>query len=194
MDVLFLAEQQAGFIIPINMKTMMLKIKGLAFIVCLFSITASAQYETTIKIQAMEMAKAILAKDVEKAVQYLPPKLVEASGGKAKVLVVRDSLNKFMQQFGVEIKKITIGNPAKVISYKDQLQTTLPQITQVKFMQGIVVIESTLIAISEDKGKHWYFVDTNIYRSSKLKEALPNLSPELVIPPMKKPEMIPDSQ
>ena len=170
------------------------KTSWLALIICLVSITASAQYETTIKIQAMEMAKAILAKDVEKAVQYLPPKLVEASGGKAKVLVVRDSLNKFMQQFGAEIKKITIGNPGKVVLYKDQLQTTLPQITQIRFMQGTVVIESTLIAISEDKGKHWYFIDNNIYRSGKLKDALPGLSPELVIPPMKKPEMIPDSQ
>ena len=170
------------------------KTSWLVLVICLLSITASAQYETTIKIQAMDMAKAILAKDVEKAVQYLPPKLVEASGGKAKVLTVRDSLNKFMQQFGAEIKKITIGNPAKVVAYKDQLQTTIPQITQIRFMQGTVVIESTLIAISEDKGKHWYFVDTNIYRSNKLKEALPSLSPELVIPPMKKPEMIPDSQ
>ncbi len=149
--------------------------------------------ETTIKIQAMEMAKAILAKDVEKTVQYLPPKLVEASGGKAKVLVVRDSLNKFMQQFGVDVKKIIIGNPAKIINYKEVLQTTLPQTTHIKFMQGTMVIESTLVAISEDKGKHWYFIDTAIYRSGKLKEALPNLSPELVIPPMKKPEMVPDN-
>jgi len=145
--------------------------------------------ETTIKTQAMEMAKAILAKDVEKAVQYMPPKLVEASGGKAKVLTVRDSMNKYMSMFGAEIKKVTIGNPGKIITYKDQLQTTLPQTTQVKFMESTVILESTLVAISEDKGLHWYFVDTNIYRSNKLKEALPNLSPELVIPPMKKPEI-----
>ena len=175
-----------------SIKRMTILVTGLLF--ACYLAPAQQGLETTIKIQAMEMAKAILAKDVEKAAQYLPPKLVEASGGKAKVLVVRDSLNKFMQQFGVEIKKVTIGNPGKILTYKDQLQTTVPQITQVRFMQGTVVIESTLIALSEDKGKHWYFVDTNIYRSSKLKDALPNLSPELVIPPMKKPEMIPDSQ
>ena len=162
----------------------------LAVVMCLLYVTTSAQYETIIKTQAMEMARALLAKDVEKVVQYLPPKLVEASGGKAKVLSVRDSLNKFMLQFGAEIQKVTIGNPTKIISYKDQLQSTVPQITRIKFMEGAVVIESTLLAISEDKGQHWYFVDTNIYRSGKLKEALPNLSPELVIPPMKKPEII----
>ncbi|HSC36789.1 MAG TPA: hypothetical protein VLD19_02920 [Chitinophagaceae bacterium] len=162
----------------------------LAALLLIIQFTASAQYETIIKTQAMEMAKALLAKDVEKVVQYMPPKLVEASGGKAKVLSVRDSLNKFMLQFGAEIQRVTIGNPTKIISYKDQLQSTLPQTTRIKFMESAVVIESTLIAISEDKGQHWYFVDTNIYRSGKLKEALPNLSPELVIPPMKKPEII----
>jgi len=160
------------------------------FFITHYIAAAQQGLETTIKTQAMEMAKAILAKDVEKAVQYMPPKLVEASGGKAKVLMVRDSMNKYMSMFGAEIKKVTIGNPGKIISYKDQLQTTLPQTTQVKFMESTVILESTLVAISEDKGLHWYFVDTNIYRSSKLKEALPNLSPELVIPPMKKPEII----
>lgn len=170
-------------------------IKKIATLIILFlavSYIAPAQQglETTIKTQAMEMAKAILAKDVEKAVQYMPPKLVEASGGKAKVLMVRDSMNKYMSMFGAEIKKVTIGNPGRIISYKDQLQTTLPQTTQVKFMESTVILDGTLVAISEDKGQHWYFVDTNIYRSNKLKEALPNLSPELVIPPMKKPEII----
>jgi hypothetical protein len=162
------------------------------FIILLISFAAPAQnMATTIKIQAMEMARAILAKDLNKVVEYLPPKLVAMSGGKARVLTVRDSLNKFMQEFGAEIKKVTIGDPGNIINYKGTLQCTLPQTTRVTFMENTVVLESTLIAISEDQGKHWYFVDTTIYRSNKLKEALPNLSPELVIPPMKKPEIIP---
>ena len=164
----------------------------IVFLAACYIAPAQQGLETTIKIQAMDMAKALLAKDVEKVVQYLPPKLVEASGGKAKVLTVRDSLNKFMQQFGAEVKKVTIGNPGKIITYKNQLQSTLPQITQVTFMQSNITMESTLIAISEDKGAHWYFVDTNIYRSKKLREALPDLSPDLVIPPMKQPQITPN--
>ncbi len=155
------------------------------------TIAPAQDYTTVIKTQALEMARAILSKDVNKVVEYLPPKLVEASGGKARVLTVRDSLNKFMQQFGAEVKKLLIGNPGKVISYKNELQCTLPQTTEVTFMENTVTIESTLIAISEDKGKHWYFVDTNIYRNNKLKEVLPNLSPDLVIPPMKQPQIKP---
>ncbi len=97
-----------------------------------------------------------------------------------------------MKQFGVEIKKVTIGNPGKIIAYKNQLQATVPQITEAKFMAGKAILESTLIAISEDKGLHWYFVDTSIYRGDRLKLSLPDLSPDLVIPPMKPPKIVAD--
>lgn len=147
-------------------------------------------YSSIIKAQGMEMAKAVLAKDVDKLVKYIHPKMVEAAGGKEKMMMARDTANKYMQQFGAEIKKVTIGNPAPVVSYKNELQTTLPQTTEVKFMASTVILESTLIAISQDKGEHWYFIDTSIYHMDKVKKSLPDLSPALVIPPMKQPKII----
>jgi hypothetical protein len=142
---------------------------------------------TTIKIQAMEMARAILEKDPNNLIPYLPPKLVEEAGGKEKLIAARDSLNKYMKQFGGEIRRVTIGNPGPIVKYKKQLQSTVPQTTQLKFMAALITLESTLVAISEDNGAHWYFVDNAIYGEQKIKSALPDLSPELVIPPMKKP-------
>lgn len=150
--------------------------------------------ETVIKIQAMDMARAVLAKDVDKLVQYMPPKLVEQAGGKQKMMQARDTANKYMGQFGATIKKITIGNPGKIILYKNELQATVPQTTEMKFMAATIVMESTLIALSDDKGKHWYFVDTSIYHEDKVKSSLPGLSPELVVPPMRPPKIIPDEE
>src|SRR5713226_6734455 len=144
MAFLFLVKQQEGFIMN-NIKT--IGRSSLLAVILLAYIAAPAQdFSTVIKIQAMEMARALLAKDVNKVVEYLPPKLVESSGGKARVLTVRDSMNKFMQEFGAEIKRVTIGNPGKVINYKDELQCTLPQTTELSFMQNKVILESTLIA------------------------------------------------
>lgn len=176
------------------MKTKMLFL--LSVILLSFSINRmqGQNLSTTIKIQAMEMARAVLDKDLDKLVAYLPPKLVADAGGKEKMMVARDTLNKYMKQFGAEIKKVTIGNPGKIISFKNQLQSMLPQVTALKFMASIITIESSLIAISEDKGLHWYFVDTSIYREEKLKISLPNLSPELVIPPMKPPKIVANEQ
>jgi len=59
-------------------------------------------------------------------------------------------------------------------------------------MSSTVILQSTLIAISEDGGRRWYFVDTNIYRENKLRSSLPDLSPELVIPSMTMPKIIPN--
>ncbi len=158
------------------------------------STVISQNLETTIKIQAMDMAKAVLAKDLDKLSAYLPPKLIEEAGGKEKMMIARDTMNKYMKQFGAEIKRVTIGNPGKIINYKNQLQALVPQTTELKFMASTITLESTLIAISEDKGQHWYFVDTSIYREDKLKLSLPNLSPEIIIPPMKPPKIVANEQ
>jgi len=154
----------------------------------------SQNLSTVIKIQAIDMARAVLSKDVNKLVTYMPPKLLADAGGKDKLFIARDTLNKFMKQFGAEVKKVTIGDPGKIISYNKQLQATVPQTTEVKFMASKVILESTLIAISEDNGLHWYFVDTTIYHGDKLKSSLPDLSPELVIPPLKQPKILADEQ
>jgi len=165
-------------------------------IICLFlsvfvlKIATAQNYPSAIKMQAMEMAKAVLAKDVDKLIKYMHPKVVESVGGKEKILQARDTANKYMQQFGAEIKKVTIGNPGAIVNYKNSWQTTLPQTTEVKVMAGSVILESTLIAISEDKGANWYFIDTAVYRVDKVKSYLPNISPELVIPPIKPPKIV----
>jgi hypothetical protein len=169
-------------------KYIFLLLANLVVFVCAYS----QPPETIIKIQAMDMARAVLAKDVDKIVYYMPPKLVADAGGKEKMMIARDTVNKYMKQFGAEIKKVTIGNPGKIISYKKQLQTTVPQTTEASFMSSTVILQSTLIAISEDGGRRWYFVDTNIYRENKLRSSLPDLSPELVIPPMSMPKIIPN--
>ena len=56
----------------------------------------SQPLSTVVKIQAIDMARAVLAKDVNKLAAYLPPKLVAEAGGKERLLVMRDTLNKFM--------------------------------------------------------------------------------------------------
>jgi len=161
----------------------------------LIQATVQAQpLETVIKTQAMDMARGVLAKDVDKIVSYMPPKLVADAGGKEKMMMARDTLNKYMKQFGAEIKKVTIGNPGKIISYKKHLQTTVPQTTEATFMASKVIFQTTLIALSDDGGKHWYFVDNSIYRGDKLKSSLPDLSPELVIPPMQMPKITPKEE
>src|SRR4051812_48488379 len=144
-----------------------------------------------IKGQAMDMARALLKKDYDAFSRYIHPNLIEAAGGKKQLEERMDTANTFAAQFGAEIKKIIIGNPAKVISYHNQLQTTLPQFTQLTSSFGDAELETTLIAISTDNGKNWKFVDTSVFKLKDVKRYLPDLSPDLGIPAPKPPKFIP---
>ncbi|GAI43696.1 unnamed protein product, partial [marine sediment metagenome] len=101
-----------------------------------------------------------------------------------------DSVEKYKKQFGIKVKSIVVGNPTKVVTHKKIMQCTLPQTMTVEVMMGTVETETTLIGLSQD-GKKWYFVDALLYKQKDSKDKLPELSPDLVIPPMKQPVMKP---
>lgn len=168
---------------------------SLVFLAACIFFTAHAQNENSaIKAQAMEMANALIKKDYTAFSKYVHPKLVAMAGGTKKLIQRLDTANAAAKQFGAEIKRVNIGNPAKIISYKKELQTTLPQTTEMTTAMGNIILESTLIAMSDDKGKNWRFLDTSIYSVKDIKKAVPELSPDLVIPPAKPPRLVPNKQ
>ena len=159
---------------------------------CLLSLTGYDQnLQTVIKTQAMDMAKCLIKNDFAGFIKYMPPGIISMAGGREKLKDNMDSVAGMQGQFNIKFKKILIGDPGEIISYKDQLQCVVPQSTDMETPMGEISITSSLIAISADKGKSWYFVDTNMYRGDKVKAALPGLSPNLVIPPQQQPRITP---
>ena len=170
----------------------MVKFFLLIFSLGIFSFHALSQNQNSvIKIQAMEMVKALLKKDFAAFTRYMHPKVVELAGGSNKLIERMDTMNAVAMQYGAEIKKVLIGNPGNIVRYKKEMQVTIPQITEMKTGFGNLVLESTLIAISVNNGRNWYFIDTSVYNAEAVKKALPNLSPDLVIPPSKPPKFTP---
>lgn len=169
---------------------------GLIFlIVFAWSSACVAQSQaTTIRVQAMDMAKALLRKDYNTFAGFMHPKVITMAGGKQNLIVRMDTMNAVAAQLGASIKKVLIGNPGNIITYKHELQTTLPQFTELESAFGNITLESTLIAISADNGKKWYFIDTSVYNIKEVKKAMPDLSPELVIPPSRPPKITPAKQ
>lgn len=159
------------------------------------SVTMTAQpMSSVIKAQAVDMGRAMVSQDVETFSKYMHPALVQKAGGPAKMREMADTMTRVFKQLGASVNRILFGNPADIVKHKKTLQTTLPQTTYLVTSFADVELESTLVAISMDGGKHWYFIDTNIYRESELRKDLPELSPALVIPPASKPRLIPKEQ
>jgi len=146
---------------------------------------------TTIKVQAMDMASALMKNDFNSFIKYMHPNIIAYAGGKEKMKKDMDSAYEAMKLFGVSFKRYWIGPPGPIVNYKDQLQAVLPESTIIKTLLGDVTAETSVIVISPDQGKNWWFIDTNVYRADKLKDILPDISPQLIIPPSKKPRFVP---
>jgi hypothetical protein len=158
-----------------------------------FSLLADGQnLSTTIKVQAMDMATALMKNDFTTFSKYMHPNIVSYAGGKEKMKSKMDSAYAAMKLFGVSFKRYWIGDPGEIVSYNNQLQAVLPESTVIKTPLGELTAETSMIVISMDKGKNWYFIDTNVYKADKLKTILPGISLKLIIPPQKKPKLVPN--
>jgi hypothetical protein len=62
------------------------------------------------------------------------------------------------------------------------IQSVIPQTLTLTSFVGDVELSTSLIAISEDEGKNWRFIDTNLFSLKEIKSAMPEISSTLVIP------------
>jgi hypothetical protein len=147
---------------------------------------------TLIKVQAMDMGSAFMKNDFATFSKYMHPNIISFAGGKERMKNKMDSAAVAMKNFGITFKRYWIGTPSEIITYKNQLQSVLPISTTIKTPLGEVIAETSMIVLSMDNGKNWYFIDTNVYKIDKLKNVLPDISPKLVIPPQKQPKFIPE--
>jgi len=170
----------------------MKKIIGILLLLSCSALLYAQNQSAVIKTQAMDMARALLKKDYVTFTRYMHPAILKKAGGQEKLIEKMDTINARSKEFGAEIKKVVIGNPGPLISYKKELQCVLPQTTEMQTVFGKLELETTLIAISNDGGKNWTFIDTSIYNIKDVKTSLPDLSPDLVIPPGKQPKFTPN--
>jgi hypothetical protein len=171
-----------------------MKIRLVLFFVLIVAAAWMQPVNTVVKSQALDMGKALVNGDSKTFSKYMLPEMLEAGGGTEKVGNMMDSMFTLFKSFGGSVKKITYGNPGKIIKFNKELQTTLPQQTEVTSPIADVVLTSTLVAISRDNGKNWYFYDTSMGKADQLKNKLPTLSPDIVIPPPVMPKIIAKEQ
>lgn len=139
--------------------------------------------QNTIRSDAQKMGKALVEKDYDTYVNYTYPKLMKDMGGREKM---KETISKQMEDLekqGIKILSVTYDEPSVIIKEKKELQATLPQHMQFESSNGKVTAQTTIIAVSQDDGMHWYFVDPGERDLETVRITLPNLSKKLVLPP-----------
>jgi len=74
----------------------------------------------------------LMKNDFTTFIKYMHPNVIAYAGGKEQMKTKMDSVYSAMKLFGVAFKRYSIGSPGEIVSYKDQLQAVLPEITTIK--------------------------------------------------------------
>ncbi len=140
--------------------------------------------------QAQEVNDAFRRRDFSRMIDLTYPKVIEAAGGRDKMVAALTKGIKEMEDEGVVVLSSTAGNPTQIVHVAGAVYAVLPTTLKVKAQDGIFQTESSLIGISANKGASWTFIDAGGKDPSQLKSLLPDAADKLTLPAEKEPVKI----
>ncbi|MGN6163144.1 MAG: hypothetical protein ACTHOF_01255 [Flavisolibacter sp.] len=178
-----------------------MRLKSL-YITCLV-LLASNCYSQSKSIDTVAVRKLLMASadsmgelfvrgEIKEYVHYVHPIIVKAMGGEDKMVRYLDSMIKSLKAQGFEFKDVRIGMESALFSANKELQACVSQIQELKVPKGRLIVTSYLIAISDDAGRNWHFIDTGNYSLTTLRKLLPSLNRQMVVPDRQQPIFYPE--
>lgn len=141
-----------------------------------------------LKLQAEQLNEAVLTGDYAKAAELTYPKLIELLGGRASFMSAMEKGMKQMESESFRIVSITVGEPRDFVEVEQQIYAIVPTTMRMKVPEGILVGEAFMIAVSNDGGNNWTFVDSaGGSDKGKLKTLFQSAAERLRIPETKRP-------
>jgi hypothetical protein len=150
---------------------------------------ASGNYPNLVA-QAQEVNDAFRRRDFARMVDMTYPKVVEAAGGRDRMLSSFTREMKEMEAEGVTVLSSTAGAPTQIIHISGSIYAVLPTTLKVKARDGVFQTEASMIGISSDGGKNWTFIDAGGKDQKQLRGFLPDAVDKLNLPPEKQPVKI----
>lgn len=157
------------------------------FILCLATSVfgATNDLRQVIKAEAGRCALGLLARNYEVVIEYTHPKVVALVGGKERMIETLRRGTDEMSAQGTTFEKATIGEPEEPRTSGGIMYALVPETITLKVPGGKSTAESVLVAVSNDGGKKWVFVDGESMTPENMKLVLPELVGKISIPPPK---------
>lgn len=135
-----------------------------------------------IRSQAEVMAQAFEDANYELLLNYTYPPIIVAAGGRE---VLQEMIAQMMEDIakqGYIVDSVRIGDPGQIYAAGDEWHAIIPERIYMTTPEGKLFSETPLLAISQDKGARWYYLDTN-QLTPELKESFfPQFNEDLKIP------------
>jgi hypothetical protein len=150
------------------------------------------KFKPAVKSAAKRMNDALVKKDIKTFVKTTYPKVVEMTeGGLVKIQSELEIQLNAIEKSGSKILSAWPGDATTIIDTAGEYQCTIPQYMKMQLVNGALTTQTTLIGLSQDKGKTWYFIDATDKPLNQWRNLFPNLSSKLVFFPAKEPKFEP---
>jgi hypothetical protein len=159
------------------------------FIPFIYSQGTAINVDTTVlREQAMEMSSSFVNGDHKNFIKFTYPKVVKMMGGENKMVNFLEKGIDQMKKEGVAFKSVTVGLTDQKVRAGKEIHTLVSQRIVMAVPGGTVTANSYLLAISQNDGHTWLFVDTAPFNDlTRLKAVLPHYNPDLKIPEKQQP-------
>ena len=151
---------------------------------------AQNPYRDQILQQARIITRATEKNDFGTLAKKAYPKLQEQMGGVVQMTQTLKEKSKRLFSMGIDLKEIQLGEPDSLFTAGQELHCLVGQTIIFETPPGKLKQESWLLAISNQGGKDWYFIDVSNLNDKKIKELFPNFNAALKIPVEKKPQLL----
>lgn len=151
-----------------------------------------AKAKANVRQAAINLGTALMSKHYDAFLSTTYPPIVEhTTGGKEKMLADIKKQVAAMERVGNTITAMWPGEPSAMVDTAGELQCTMPQFMKMNMPNGKLTTETTLVCISTDKGKTWYFIDAVDKNINEMRALFPNISSKLVLLPSPEPKFEP---
>ncbi len=150
--------------------------------VCTLQVTAQNKYAESINKAAADMELSMKSKNYQTLVKYTYPKVVEMVGGEENLLESVKNAIEGAEAQGLILKDVIMGEPQKLYTAGTELHCLVPQTVIMESSVDVITSNTYLLAVSTDKGKNWYFLDTAMLSEQYIAHLFPNFNNQLQIP------------
>ena len=140
-----------------------------------------------LKLYSQRMRQSLTDNNFTEFANFVYPPIIKMAGGRDKMIELTKKTFKDLEDQGFKISDITIDDPSIIINSANRLQCVIQENLIIKVNGGHLVAKSYLIAISEDEGKKWYFIETSGKTLEEIKSIIPFLSNKIMLPKKEQP-------
>lgn len=163
----------------------------LVFGFALIATSGMAQSTAKIKAAAQQMVNAMLKGDYTVAIDYTYPKLIKQGGGRQVMIDQVKKSFSAMKANGITMTSAGIGEPGKIQLLGKRQFSIVPESITMTNAQGSFSAKSNMLAVTEDAGTHWYFINAGTMSDDVIYGLFPEIKGKIVIPKQEKPVFTP---